>query len=300
MFFMSVPRLLKLSEPELQFIEEGIAQNVRIDGRGRLDYRPFVLETGLFSQTNGSARLKLDTTDIVVGVKVEVGEPDPVTPKWGRLQFNVECAPSVSPEFEGRGGDELNLDLTRIIERIFVSKDAIDLSKLCIYPGQKCWVLFVDVMVMEYGGNLIDAIAMCIRAALRSTRIPKVTVEEGKKVGMYELHVSDDPEDCFTLAVDNVPITVTLTQIGQSYVVDTTAEEECLQNSSKIVFAINKKGNLCMIDMNGGFVEPHILKLMIKNAIQIGFELLKKMDEILKTEENDTTNSQLQFFHESK
>jgi hypothetical protein len=55
-----------------------------------------------------------------------------------------------------------------------------------------------------------------------------------------------------------------------------------------------------MIDMNGGFVEPHILKLMIKNAIQIGFELLKKMDEILKTEENDTTNSQLQFFHESK
>jgi exosome complex RNA-binding protein Rrp42 (RNase PH superfamily) len=35
-------------------------------------------------------RLKLDTTDIVVGVKVEVGEPDPLTPQWGRLQINVE------------------------------------------------------------------------------------------------------------------------------------------------------------------------------------------------------------------
>jgi ribosomal protein L25 (general stress protein Ctc) len=44
-------------------------------------------------------------------------------------------------------------------------------------------------------------------------RIPKVTIEESTKSGVYELHVSDDPEDCFTLAVDNVPITVTLTQV---------------------------------------------------------------------------------------
>lgn len=39
-----------------RFIEEGIAQNFRIDGRGRFDFRPFVLETGVVSQTNGSAR----------------------------------------------------------------------------------------------------------------------------------------------------------------------------------------------------------------------------------------------------
>lgn len=39
-----------------RFISDGVAQNVRIDGRGRFDYRPYMLETGVISQTNGSAR----------------------------------------------------------------------------------------------------------------------------------------------------------------------------------------------------------------------------------------------------
>jgi hypothetical protein len=39
-----------------RFVEEGVAQNIRVDGRGRLDYRPFSLETGIVTQANGSCR----------------------------------------------------------------------------------------------------------------------------------------------------------------------------------------------------------------------------------------------------
>jgi exosome complex component RRP42 len=56
-------------------------------------------------------------------------------------------SPSASPEFEGRGGEEVNLELTQIMKRIFNTKNVLDLSKLCIYSGQKCWVIFIDVMV---------------------------------------------------------------------------------------------------------------------------------------------------------
>lgn len=48
--------MLSLSPGEIEFITEGIAEGIRVDGRGRLDYRPFGLETGIISQANGSAR----------------------------------------------------------------------------------------------------------------------------------------------------------------------------------------------------------------------------------------------------
>lgn len=45
-----------LSRGEIAFVCGGIAADVRADGRARLDWRPFTLQTQLFAQTNGSAR----------------------------------------------------------------------------------------------------------------------------------------------------------------------------------------------------------------------------------------------------
>lgn len=89
-----------------RYIEDGIAQNFRNDGRGRFDFRPFILETGIISQTNGSARyvlatvvfyevykmtrLKLSSTDILVGIKAEIGEPLPNAHDQGVIQVSVE------------------------------------------------------------------------------------------------------------------------------------------------------------------------------------------------------------------
>lgn len=59
-------------------------------GRGNLDYRHLTLETGVISQTNGSARLKLQTTDVIVGIKFETGTPHEDAPKQGMIQCSVE------------------------------------------------------------------------------------------------------------------------------------------------------------------------------------------------------------------
>lgn len=61
--------MLKISNNERKFLEDGISENMRNDGRGNLDYRPFIVETGILTQTNGSARLKIDNTDILVVTK---------------------------------------------------------------------------------------------------------------------------------------------------------------------------------------------------------------------------------------
>lgn len=45
-----------LSPGEIRFIRNSVVDDIRVDGRSRLDFRPLSLETGLLPQANGSAR----------------------------------------------------------------------------------------------------------------------------------------------------------------------------------------------------------------------------------------------------
>lgn len=54
---------------------------------------------------------------------------------------------NASPEFEGRGGDELGAMLAKSLEKAYNHKSAIDLESLCILPGKQCWVLYIDALV---------------------------------------------------------------------------------------------------------------------------------------------------------
>ena len=48
--------------------------NTRLDGRKLTEYRqPITIEYGVIKTAEGSARVKIGETDIIVGVKLEVG-----------------------------------------------------------------------------------------------------------------------------------------------------------------------------------------------------------------------------------
>ena len=53
--------------------------NTRLDGRKLTDYRPVTVDVNVTSTAEGSARVKIGKTDVIVGVKVEVMEPYPDT-----------------------------------------------------------------------------------------------------------------------------------------------------------------------------------------------------------------------------
>ena len=64
--------------------------NFRADGRSRFDYRPMEIECDVVIHANGSARLRLANTDILVAVKAEIGTPTIDKPLEGRLEFFVD------------------------------------------------------------------------------------------------------------------------------------------------------------------------------------------------------------------
>eukprot|EP00741_Cyanophora_paradoxa_P024045 tig00021721_g23220.t1 len=273
-----------ISNGEREYIVRGAEMNLRSDGRGCLDYRSFSIETGLLAQANGSARVRLARTDVLVGVKAEIAKPAEGRPDRGMVACAVECCPTASAEFQGRQAEEINAELTRVLEQQFEHPSALDYASLSIQPGRTCWVLFIDALVLAADGNLADAISVAARAALSNTRVPKIELVPGDRPGEMEIEVSDDPHEAAPVGVASVPLCVTLHRIGSRYVADATREEEAC-STARVTVGVDGEGQVCaMHKLGAGALDPASLEGMLQTARRLGAALIKALDACLAAE----------------
>jgi exosome complex component RRP43 len=52
------------------------------------------------------------------------------------------------------------------------------LSQLCIVPGKFCWVLYADIVCLNYDGSVMDCALAALMAALQDVLLPPVEVSE--------------------------------------------------------------------------------------------------------------------------
>ena len=241
----------------------------RLDGRGLTDYREFTIEEGLIERAEGSARIRLGKTDVLVGVKVGTGEPFPDTPNDSVLTVNAELVPLASANFEPGPPDENSVELARIVDRGIRESKAVCSEKLVIVPGKKVFVIFVDVYVLNHDGNLIDASALAAVSALVNTKMPNYEVEDGE----VKIKTGYSP-----LPLKSHPITVTVAKINGKLVVDPWIEEEQVMEA-RMSMAINDDGNICAIQKGcPGFFTPQQILEAAKIAQEKAAELRKKLN----------------------
>ncbi|KAL6638514.1 hypothetical protein ACP70R_024009 [Stipagrostis hirtigluma subsp. patula] len=280
-----------LSEGEKHFIRGGVAGALRADGRGRLQFRPVSVDTGVVPQAHGSALLRLGATKVIATVKMflaelaykaELGKPSVLHPDKGKVSISVDCSPTASPSFEGRGSEELSTELSFALERCLMGVKsgagaAIDLSSLVIVAGKVCWDLYIDGLVVSSDGNLLDALAAAVKAALSDTCIPKVNVSLSAATDVEpEVDVSD--EDFLQLDTSFVPVIVTLTKVGEHYTVDATSEEES-QMSSAVSVSVNKHGQLCGLTKRGGTgLDPSVVSDVLSVAKVASQQFISLLD----------------------
>jgi exosome complex component RRP42 len=257
-----------ITRVRIRQIEQLIEKGKRLDDRGVGDYREIKVEQGVIEKAEGSARVLLGRTEVLVGVKVETGTPFPDTPNNGVLTVNAELVPLASPKFEPGPPDENSIELARIVDRGIRESEAIDTEKLCIEAGKKVFVVFVDVYVLNHDGNLIDASALAAVAALMNTKMPNYEVKDGEVV---------IKQGYTQLPMKSHPITVTLGKINNKLIVDPWLEEEQVMDS-RISIAFNNEGNICAIQKGGSgyFTQKQILEAM-KLAQEKAAERRKKM-----------------------
>lgn len=248
--------LLPISDSQKAYIIESVSKDVRCDGREQRETRDVEITCGVIAQAAGSSRVRLGGTDVIVAVKAEIGTPELDAPDRGLCEFSVECSPLASPAFRGRGGDDLSAELSSAIEKAYgvgisqkTSDSPIDLASLCILPGKSCWVLYIDALVLDLDGSVVDAIAIGCRAALHDTRIPKVEIQKDGDEEDFE--IDDDPEQATRVDVSKVPLSLSVGLIGSSIVLDLTGDEE--EASSAVVsVSVNPQGQICGVSKHRG------------------------------------------------
>jgi len=240
----------------------------RLDGRSLTDFREFKIEQGVIEKAEGSARVLLGKSDVLVGVKVETGEPFPDTPNEGVMTVNAELVPLASASYETGPPDETSIELARIVDRGIRESKAIDTEKLCIEPGKKVFVVFVDVWVLNYDGNLIDTAALAAMSALLNTKMPNFEIKEG------EIKIK---QGYTPLPLRSHPITVTIGKIGDKLIIDPAAEEENVMDA-RLTMAMNDEGNICAIQKGlAGYFTPQQIIDASNLAREKAAELRKKL-----------------------
>ena len=250
-----------------QYLKEG----KRFDGRKPEEFRELIIEKDISKKAEGSVRVKLGKTEVLVGVKMDVGEPYPDSPDKGNLMVTAELLPLSSPRFESGPPRFPAIELGRVTDRGIRESHFIDFEKLCIEKGKKVWTVFVDIYSINDDGNLFDAAAIGAVAALRCAKIPKYDSKE-EKVLYGELTDKDIP-----LKKDSV-VSMTIHKIGETLVVDPTLEEEDISDARVTVGILDgiissmQKGNIKELEIEEF---EKILDLAEKLAKEINLKIEK-------------------------
>lgn len=235
------------------------AEGKRFDGRGLLDLRDVSIEYNVSNKAEGSARVRMGKTDVVVGVKLAPADPYADSPDKGNLMVSGDLLPLASPRFESGPPDFAGIELPRLVDRAIRESGMIDLTKLVIKEGERVWTVFIDVYPINDDGNLIDVATIGAIAALKKAKIPALN-EKGL------IDFDKDATEHLTLSKESVPLSFSFFKLGDSILLDPTREEEeaC---DGRLTFGVSKfngevVSNSCQKAGNATFSQQEVEKIM--------------------------------------
>jgi exosome complex component RRP42 len=265
---------------QVEQIVKSIKRGERLDGRGLLDYRPISVILSPIRKAEGSALVKLGKTQVIVGVKLELGAPFKDRPNEGVLQVHLEFVPLASPSFEPGPPDENAIEVARIIDRSLREPRAIKLEDLVIEPGRVVWVVYNDIYLIDHDGNIVDASMLASMLALATTKIPRLVKTE---TGQYVVDASVRET---LLPVNLLVATVTLGVIENTLFVDPSLEEELVADAL-IVLAVDENGRICGAQKRGEKGVPRkVLESALDIVVERGLQLIGFMKNVLNNPQN--------------
>lgn len=254
-----------------QLIREFIESGKRIDKRDFDEYREIIIERGVIATAEGSARVKIGNTEVVAGVKFSVGTPFSDTPDEGVLMVAAELVPLASSEFESGPPGEDAVEISRVVDRAIRESKTVDFKKLCIKPGEKTWLVYVDIDVLDDDGNLIDATSMAAITALLTAKLPQLDAED---------KINYDEKGTESLPISGIPLSTTFVKIGDKIITDPNLAEMQSLDGRITVGTFDKDGEiyLCSMQKGGsvGFTLEEVETIM-DMAIQRGEELRRRV-----------------------
>ena len=260
-------------------------QGKRADGRTFNEFRKIEIETGLIPKAEGSARVKIGNTQVVAGIKILIGTPYPDTPESGVMTTAAELIPMASPDFEAGPPRENAIELARVVDRGIRESKIIEVDKLCLEPGEAIWMVFIDIHIIDFDGNLFDTSSLAALAALHNAVIPIERLRSDleklqEKFPSVKKYLEEHPTD-YPLPLQEPPISCTSVKYNNVIMIDPALDEEEIAEA-RLTVATDKNGDIRAMQkgLNGSFTVEEIKKVIkasIDNGIKIREELYKSV-----------------------
>lgn len=252
-------------------LKEAFEQDVRVDGRSLHEHREPHVETGVVSTAEGSAKVTAGDAEVIAGIKIESREPYPDSPDEGSIMVNVELLPMSSREFEsGRPGIE-SIEPSRVIDRGLRESGAIDLEELCIEEGETVLGISIDIVPLNYDGNIYGIGGLAALAALKDLEMP--SVDENGTIDWDE-----DGDREFNMDLDPLPVTVY--KVGEHFLIDPTQQEEEVADARLTVTTLDEE-RVCSLQKGGDHpISDEDFKEMVDLAFETTETLRDTVDAI--------------------
>ena len=253
------------------YVKKIAEQGLRVDDRDMMDYRSIDIIPDFVERPAGSAMVKMGGTTVIAGVTANVGQPFQDTPDDGVLMTNAELVPMASPNFEAGPPDATSIEFARVVDRGIREGQAIDTGKLVIESGEKVWMVFVDLHVLDYDGNLFDAGALAAMTALNLARLPKY---EDEKIIREEVSMD--------MPVKRQVVETTFAKIGNALMVDPILDEEKAADA-RLTIATTDDNHICASQKGGsGPLTVEEIEQLVDLAFEKGDYLRNLMNKAIK------------------
>jgi exosome complex component RRP43 len=251
---------------------------VRPDGRRLLHPRPASVGLSSITSADSSALVKVGATTVLAGIKCELGPTPDHTPDQGTIAVHVELTPLCSPDTRPGRPSEVAQVLTEQLNSLLRCAEVVDLAQLCIDPGKAAWTAYVDLYVLDAGGQggslssilawgtlsvvleccaslppshasfpadgaLHDACLFAMLAALSSLKLQRMVVDEASGKIKPADKQEHQQQERVQLQVSSLPLSLTCGIYDNKLIVDTTADEEQLMGGL-VTVTVDENGNV--------------------------------------------------------
>jgi exosome complex component RRP45 len=201
--------------------------------RGDFDSAPATsVAHGVVAGAISSVAARVGTSVAIACVSAQVGPTPKDAPGDGVVEFCVTTSSLAEPVTPA--SREAQQTRSRVTARFLTAAfgDALDLPRLVIRAGEACWVLKVDVRIMELDGDASEVCVAAAAAALAKVTVPASTIADGTETSPATLSLLRKPiAVCVGMGPDGAliasPTTVELLAIDAiaRVVVDAAAPE---------------------------------------------------------------------------
>lgn len=266
-----------LSQITKDYLQTLAGNGQRVDGRKFDQYRNIRLKVGHITKAEGSAEVWLGNTRVLAGIKIQPGTPYPDQPTSGTLSTAAEMNPLAAPDFEAGPPSQQGIELARVVDRGVRESGVIKFDQLGIKDAEgkvtKVWMVFLDLHVLDYDGNLFDACSLAALAAVLNAKMPNTR---------YKVEGRPDDEP---LPTSEPPISCTTVKLGKALLADPSLDED-LTFDARLTVACDQEGAVRAMQKGGiGSFSVDEVKTIIKMSQVAGARIRKVLTDAVASGE---------------